>query len=190
MIRALEQRHYTLEEYEHFAETGQLGPEDHVELIEGEIVEMSPIGLRHRRIVDELIVLFAPLLTTRAAIVSIQNPLRVPPNSEPEPDCQLLRPEMKRARRQPTAQDVFLVIEVSESTLRHDRDVKMPLYASASVEELWIVDLDNNRLEVYRQPVPTERCYQSTLTLLPGDHVAPLAFPELNLAVSEILGID
>lgn len=188
MIRTLEQRHYTLEEYEQLAECGVLGPEDHIELIEGEIVSMSPIGLRHRRIVDELIVLFAPLLTKKQTILSIQNPLRVPPDSEPEPDCQLLRPEMKRARRHPSGADVFLVIEVSESTLRHDRDVKMPLYASAGVPEFWIVDLDNNRLEVYRQPVPTERRYQSVRTLLPGETIAPEAFPDLELEVAEIIG--
>lgn len=190
MIRALEQRHYTLEEYEQLAETGQLGPEDHVELIEGEIVEMAPIGGRHGMVVTRLNKLFAILAYHDHALVAIQSPMRVPPGSEPEPDCQLLQPRLLGVPRHPSPQDVFLVIEVSESTLRHDRDVKMPLYAGAGVEELWIVDLDNNRLDVYRQPLREERRYHSVEVLLPGDHVAPLAFPELKLSVSEILGID
>ncbi len=144
-------RRFTVEEYHRMAESGILTEDDKVELIHGEIIAMSPIGIRHMSCVNRLNMLLTSLFTGEA-IVSVQNPVKINHDSEPEPDLVLLRHENDfYARRAPTVEDVLLIIEVADSTLRYDQKVKLPLYAQAGVREVWIVNLEKEQVEVYTQ---------------------------------------
>jgi Uma2 family endonuclease len=142
----------TVDEYYRMAEAGILAPDARVELIEGEIVDMAPIGTRHGSAVKRLNTLLMNAVGTRG-IVAVQDPLRLSLRSEPEPDLMLLKPRTDFYRNaHPTAADVLLLIEVSDTTSRYDREVKIPLYAKHGVTEVWIVDLDYGMVRFYRQP--------------------------------------
>src|SRR4026207_1474391 len=143
---------FTVDEYYRMAEAGILDPDARLELIAGEILEMSPVGTRHVACVNRANALFVKRFGDRA-IVSVQNPLRLSNYTEPQPDIVVLKPrddyyEEKRI----VWEDALLVIEVSDTTIRRDRDLKLPLYAKAGVSELWIEDLRRNTLFVYRDP--------------------------------------
>src|SRR5690606_16285512 len=139
----------TADEYHRMAEVGLLAPDARVELIEGEIIEMAPIGKEHTSVVDQLTRLFVRAVGDDA-IVRVQGSVRLGSISEPEPDLVLLRPRTDFYRNQfANAPDILLVIEVSDTTLRYDREVKVPLYARHGVPETWIVDLPHQRLLVY-----------------------------------------
>jgi Uma2 family endonuclease len=142
----------TVDEYYRMAEVGLLAPDARVELIEGEIIDMPPIGSRHAGAMNLLNELLRRAVGGRA-IVGCQNPLRLDECSEPQPDFALLVPRQDfYSARHPTASDTLLVIEVSETTLRYDRQKKMPLYARHGIPELWIVDVEGKRMEVFRDP--------------------------------------
>jgi hypothetical protein len=175
-------RRFTIEEYERMAETGILAQDDRVELVEGEIVEMSPIGNPHAAFVANLNHLLMARVGDRVR-VWVQGPVRVPPRSKPQPDLALLRPR-SYVREGATAGDVLLVIEVAETSLPYDRTVKLRLYARAGIPEYWIVDANAETLEVYRSP-SGER-YTDHRRLARGERVAPLAFPEAALPVDAI----
>jgi Uma2 family endonuclease len=142
----------TVHEYHRMAEVGVLAPDARVELIEGEILDMAPTGKEHTSVVDRLTRLLVRAVGDDA-IVRIQGSVRLSEMSEPEPDVVLLKPQPDFYRsRFASSADMLLVIEVSASTLRYDRDVKVPLYARHGVPEAWIVDLENGRLLVYGSP--------------------------------------
>jgi Uma2 family endonuclease len=147
------QRHkLTVAQYHRMAETGVLAPDARVELLEGVIVDMAPIGSRHAATVNRLTRAFAAAVGNRA-IVSVQNPIRLGDHDEPQPDLALLRPRADYyAEATPTAADVLLVVEVAQSSAAYDREVKLPLYAQHGVPEVWLVDLDAARLHVCRAP--------------------------------------
>ena len=152
MAIQLERRRFTVDEYHRMAEAGILGEDDRVELIEGEIVYMSPIGGRHIACVNDLNGLLVPR-EGEGAIVSIQNPVRLGDHVEPEPDVTVLRwREGYRAGEMPTAADVLLLIEVADSSLNYDRQVKLRLYARALIPEVWIVNLQDRSIELYTGP--------------------------------------
>ena len=177
---------FTVDEYYRMAEAGILGPEDRVELIDGEIIQMSPIGVRHLGCVNAATALFTAAFGVRA-VISVQNPLQLNDYTEPEPDIVLLKPRKDFYRhKHPYANDALLVVEVSDTTLRYDRNVKLPRYAAAGVPEVWIENLEDDELLVYRDPVG--KIYSTTLTLHAGDSVSVLAFPETIFKVEEILG--
>jgi Uma2 family endonuclease len=177
-----ERRRFTIEEYERMAETGILTQDDRVELIEGEIVEMSPIGNPHAAFVANLNHLLVNAVGDRAR-VWVQGPVRVPPRSKPQPDLALLRPR-SYVRQGATTSDVLLVIEVSDTSLRYDRTVKLRLYARAGIPEYWIVDAKTETLEIYRSPIG-ER-YADHLRPSREERVGALAFPEVALPVASI----
>lgn len=162
------QRHrLTVERYHRMAETGVLAPDARVELIEGVIVDMAPIGSRHAAIVKRLNARLASAVGARA-IVSVQDPIRFGDRSEPQLDLALLRPrEDFYADSLPTAADALLVIEVSQATAAYDRQVKVPLYAQHGVPEVWIVDLDFSLVRFYRTP-QADRYADITATEAPG----------------------
>ncbi len=148
---------FTVDDYHRMAEAGILSADERTELIEGVIVTMAAIGSPHFVAVLLLDQLLRAAVGTRA-VVSVQGPVRLPPRSEPQPDLALLRPPVKRYRTAlPGPRDVFLLVEVSDSTLARDRDVKAPLYAKHGIPEYWLVDLDAQRVLVHRDPLPTER---------------------------------
>ncbi len=151
---ALRERLFSVEEYHALAKAGVLGDEDRVELLDGRLLVMSPIGSRHLHAVNRLTDLLAERLystSPRAARLSIQNPVRLGARSEPEPDVVLLRPDAPQDRT-PIPEDVLLVVEVADSSAEYDRQMKQPRYAAAGVVELWIVVLDEGVVEVYRHP--------------------------------------
>ena len=137
------------EDYHRMAEIGVLAPDARVELIEGEIIDMAPIGKDHTSVVDQLTRLFVRAVGDDA-IVRVQGSVRLSDFSEPEPDLVLLRPRADFYRgRYANGDDTLLVIEVSDSTLRYDRDFKVPFYARHRVPEVWIFDLQHEQLFVY-----------------------------------------
>lgn len=182
----LVRRSFTVEQYYRMAEAGILSADDRVELIEGEIVEMTPIGSRHAACVDRLTRLFVRRAGERA-VVRVQNPVRLSQRSEPQPDLALLRPRADfYAQAHPGPPDTLLVVEVAETSASYDRDVKVPLYARAGVPEVWLVDLEGRGIDIFRQPGP--QGYQDVRRVGREQRLAPQAFPDLDFAVTEIMG--
>ena len=144
----------TVGEYRAMGEHGILAPDARTELIDGEIIEMNPIGVTHAGVVDQLNRLLGRVVGDDA-IVRVQNPVEMPEHSMPQPDLALLRPRTDFYKRlQPTADDTLLAIEVADSSLRYDRDVKLPLYAAHGIPEAWLIDVNAARLTVHRDPGP------------------------------------
>ncbi len=171
-------------EYHRLGETGILTAEDRVELIDGEVVEMSPIGSAHIGAVMALTRLLVLAVGDRAH-VSPQGSVRLDANSEPQPDLALLRPRADQYRSAlPAPADIMLLVEVADSSLRFDRLVKLPLYARHGIPEVWIIDLTAGVVEVHRRP--TASGYAEAATLGRGAALRPL--PGTTLAVDDILG--
>ena len=180
-------RLFTRKEYHAMAEAEILGHWERVQLIEGEILVMSPVGSRHAAGVNMLTDEYATSgrLAGRA-IVSVQNPLDVSERSEPEPDFQLLvRRDDRYAHSAPRPQDVLLAVEVSDSTLNHDVNTKLPMYSAAGVPELWIMNLREDVIDSHSDPSP--QGYRTTRRYEPGDTIAPLAFPDVEIGVSLLI---
>ena len=168
------------------AAAGGFEPDARVELIEGDIVDMTPIGSRHAATVDVLN-RWLVIGCDRRAIIRIQGPLRIGSRSELQPDVMALRPADDFYRDQPaTAADVLLLVEVADSSLLYDRSVKMPPYARAGVPEVWIVDLTRGEIQICSEPAADG--FQRTETRGRGDELRPAAFPDLTLAVAALLG--
>lgn len=181
------QRHlFTVDDYHRMAEFGIFRPDARVELIEGEIIKMAPIGSLHSFVTAGLVEILLRRLAGRA-IVHIGDPLGIPPRSEPQPAISLLAPREDRYRdSHPEPKDVLLVIEVSEATLAFDMAIKAPVCARNSVREVWVVDARSERVHVLSQP--SEQGFQDTREARSGQSLAPVAFPDVAIAVDEILG--
>lgn len=142
----------TVAAYHRMAEIGILGITQRTELIDGRILTMAPIGSQHADWVDRLVRLFVKNLPDDYR-VRPQNPVYLDESNEPEPDIALLKPRQQPYREaHPRPEDVLLIIEVADSSLEYDRDVKLPLYAKHAIPEVWLIDVVANRLEIYRQP--------------------------------------
>jgi Uma2 family endonuclease len=179
------QHRFNVEEYYRMAETGVLRPEARVELLDGRIIDMSPIGSSHAGTVKRFIRLFNKLARDRW-VISAQDPLRLDDHSEPEPDFMLLKPSPDDyTSRHPKPDEVFLLVEVADASLDYDRDEKIPAYGHAGVAEVWIVNLRDQSLEIYREPHFTG--YGSKTVLRAGDQVSPQAFPDAVVDVGELL---
>lgn len=177
---------FTVAEYHQLIETGVLGEDDRVELIGGDLVMMSPICSEHAGQVNWLTGLLLQATIGRA-VVAVQNPVRLDDYSEPQPDLALLCPREDYYRRSnPTPAEVLLLIEVADTSADYDRDVKMRAYARAGIVEAWLVDLTAGWIEVYREPSPAG--YKLLRKALPGESVSPLAFPDVTIAVSDVIG--
>ena len=184
-MSAQTQHRFSVEDYYRMAETGVLRPGKRVELLDGKIIDMSPIGPLHGGLVNRLSRLFNQLSKGRW-LVSAQNPLRLDDHSEPEPDVMLLKPAADDyTSRHPQPKDVFLLIEVADSTLEYDREEKLPAYGRAGIAEVWIVNLQAAAIEVYREPHFTG--YGNKTVLRAGDQARPLAFPDTAVDVAELL---
>lgn len=180
-------RRFTVDEYDRMVEVGILTEADRVELVHGEIVKMTPSGRRHSTCVSALLALFITRLGSRVVVWS-HGSVPLPPYSQPEPDVLLLRPraDFYRDADVIAAADALLVVEVAETSLRYDREVKVPLYAAAGIRETWVVDLEREAVEVYRGP--TTGGYRTTRRIPRGTAFSPEAFPDLSLTVSDIVG--
>ena len=191
-VEGLPLRRFTLDEYHSLIETGFFDEDERVELLEGVLVSMSPIYPAHANAVDLLLIVFSSLLARGGMRLRVQSPISmVESDSEPEPDL-ILTKDMGSAfaERHPSPSEVFLLVEVSQSSLSIDRSKKGALYAQAGITEYWIWNLADDVLEVYRDPhKPTsgEALYQTKLTFGQGMSVAPLAFPDFEVAVDDLL---
>ncbi|MFD3005024.1 Uma2 family endonuclease [Thermus tengchongensis] len=144
---------FTAEDFHRMHEAGILPEDARVELVRGEIFTMSPVGKRHMAAVKRLMDLLFPLQQARKALLQVQDPLRLSPENEPQPDLALLayREDFYRDKV-PEARDALLVVEVADTSLDYDLNVKVPLYARAGVPEVWVVDLARDRVHVFRRP--------------------------------------
>ena len=166
---------FTVTEYHRMAETGMLAPDARVELIEGEIIDMPPIGSPHAGTVGFLGKRFEQAAGDYA-FVFVQNPIFLDMHDEPQPDLMLLRPRPDFYRSShPTPADVFLIVEVSDSSLAYDTQIKLPLYSRHGVPEVWLADLPNRRFIVHRTPTPAG--FQDVQTLIDLSAVTPLLLP-------------
>lgn len=184
-VREFPRRHpISSQEYLRMAEAGVFDPEARLELIEGDIVEMAPIGPPHAGTVTRLTRLLVRLVEDRA-IVSIQSPVIVSDRSVPQPDLAVLvaRPD-DYSKAHPQTADILLAIEVSDTTLAFDKGLKADVYARAGIRELWVLDVNRREVVVHRQP---ERDgYLRILTLSGEASVSPIALPSVSLTVDEL----
>jgi Uma2 family endonuclease len=187
MAVTLRRRRFTLDEYHRMGEAGILGEDDRVELIEGEIVEMTPIGSRHASTVARIQHFFSRRLGDRA-IVWTQNPLILRALvSEPQPDVILLAPRTDFYESgHPEPPDVRLLIEVADSSLLYDRRTKIPLYARAGVPEVWLANVDAHGVDLHRRP--SSGGYADVRSPDRGAPFSPLAFPDIVVTVADLLG--
>ena len=177
---------FTVREYNLMAKTGILQGGDRLELIEGEIVEMSPVGTNHATCVRRLNQLFNRLPEDRV-LVDVQNPIELSDRTEPQPDVVLLEPRPDYYQSQhPTASAVLLLVEVSDSTVDFDRKVKIPIYARSQIQEVWLVALVEECIEVYRQP--TANGYSLVEKFGRGRQLSPSAFPDFDVSVDFVIG--
>jgi Uma2 family endonuclease len=186
MVTSNPKKHLTnLDEWRRLGEANIFPPESRVELIEGEIFEMSPVGTNHAGHVVQLINFFVPKVIGKA-LVNAQNPLQLGDLSEPEPDFMLLKsnPDFYSTRH-PNASDVLLLIEVADSSLSFDQTQKLRLYALHNVPEYWLLNLNDNCLEVYRDPFG--ETYAEKTTLRVGNTVTLSQLPEITVNVVDIL---
>jgi Uma2 family endonuclease len=176
-------RQLTSTEYYGMIESGIIREGERVELILGQIFTMAAKGTRHTvsttRLITEL-----PMLIQRRAIVRCQDPISLPNNSEPEPDIVIARLRSDEyVNTHPSPEDIILVIEVADSSIKFDRDTKAPLYAAAGISEYWIVNLIDNRLEIYRQPEGS--IYASIQIVTPPQTIVLPQFPEIVVQIGD-----
>jgi Uma2 family endonuclease len=174
----------TVDRYQKMVAAGVLTPSDRVELIEGEILDMAPIGTRHAsvtgRLVKRLVLSLGEAATVRAA-----NPIDLGSYSEPEPDLLVLKPRTDDyMRAHPQAQDVLLLIEVADTSLAFDQGAKRELYARFGVSEYWVVDLNDQRIFAYF--APAQGAFQRHREYLIDETISPQVFPDVKFAVREL----
>jgi Uma2 family endonuclease len=183
-VVAATRRRFTRSEYYRMAEFGILREHDRVELIKGEIVEMSPPGRLHRAFAGNLNQLLAARLVDRA-VVWMQNPIVLSGDTEPQPDLAVLRRRSPSYReREADADDVLLLIEVADSSLAYDRTTKLRLYAEAGIPEYWIVDCTAESVEVYRDP--SGESYRDVIRASAPATLRLQAFPDVEVTLAEI----
>ncbi len=176
---------FKVDDYYKMIELGMLRDYEKAEIIEGELIKKMTIGDRHAAVVNRLNKLFSRSVDDEI-LVSVQNPVRLSDYNEPEPDVTLADLRMYDGRRHPQPAEVILIVEVSDSTLKYDRDVKLSLYAEAEIPEVWIVNLVNNIVEVHQKP--SVGIYQLAKIFKSGETLLSEVLPELSIAVDEILG--
>ncbi len=182
--REVTRRRFTVHEYHRMGEVGILHEDDRVELIDGEIVEMSPIGGRHVSCVGR----FARALTLFVGeryLVNSQSPVRIDEGREPQPDVAVVR-DRDYGRSLPGPEDVLLVVEVADTSLAYDRDVKLPLYAGAGIPEVWIADLSKETVQRYTNHSGDD--YRRIEIAHRGETIGSTALPGLSVSVDEVLG--
>ncbi|HEY2381071.1 MAG TPA: Uma2 family endonuclease [Terriglobia bacterium] len=185
LMSKINKRLFSVDEYMRMAEAGILSPVERVELIQGEILVMSPIGPRHQAVIDRGTQTWVQILGGRA-IVRGQGPAVLDRFAAPQPDLALLRPrEDFYLHKHPGIDDIFLIIEVSDSSLEYDTTVKQALYAILKIQEYWVADLQNNRLLAYSDPQGD--AYRTIREYHRGDSLAPLLLPDCRISVDVFL---
>jgi Uma2 family endonuclease len=177
---------WTVDDYHRMSELGILSPTERTELIAGQITLMVAKGNLHILAVRLLTRTLKTKLIDRPVLVSIQEPVQLDNSSEPEPDLAIVRGNMfDYAQRHPLPAEIHLIVEVADSTLKYDCQVKDKLYAKANIPDYWVVDLKNRQVHVFRNPTPTG--YASQLILAESQTVSPLAFSDVIIPIASIL---
>ncbi len=181
-------RLFTVDEYYRMGDIGIIEPEERTELIEGVIYQMAPIGNHHSYIVNKLNEIFVRQYA-HLAQVSPQNPVRFNNRSEPQPDLVLVkRNDPKYSKQHPAPEDVMLIVEVSGSSLTFDHKTKLPLYAKAGIPELWIVDIEKQKVEKYTDPYSTQ--YRGKVVYSSNDKISINAFSDIAIHLNGIFPIS
>ncbi len=180
------QKHLTnLVEWQKIGEANIFPPESRLELINGEILEMTPIGSRHASHLKRINRLFSDFIDD-SALIAVQDPVQLGDLSQPKPDFMLLRPSIDfYYENHPTANDVYLLIEIAESSLKYDRNLKLRLYALHKIPEYWLLNVNDSCLEVYRQP--ENGLYAEKTTLRAGDKITLSRLNQVNIKIADIL---
>jgi Uma2 family endonuclease len=180
-------KYWTVQEYHQMSDLGILDPSQRTELIAGQIVLMTAKGTPHVLTLRLLATALENVLVDRSAVfISTQDPIRLDNFSEPETDLAIVKGSiLDYNQAHPGAEDIDLVIEVADSTLKQDCEVKDKLYARSSIAEYWVIDIKNRQVRIFRDPTPTG--YSSQLILTETHSVSPLAFPEISFAIASIL---
>ena len=166
-------------------EAGIFNEDDRLELIDGDLIDMAPIGTRHAYAVNLLNRFFTKQVSDEK-LVCIQNPVQLGSYGEPEPDVAIVvNREYAKAEQHPQPQDVLLLIEVAETSLDHDRDRKIPFYARYEIPEVWIVDLEGQRVEIYLEPLKIEKTYREVTSLVEGK-VTAMGVPEVEIVIADL----
>jgi Uma2 family endonuclease len=178
-------KYWTVQEYDRMSQMGILDSDERTELIAGQIVIMTAKGTPHV-LTLQLIASSLQVQLNNAALIRTQDPIRLDDFSDPEPDLAIVKGNMfDYADRHPCPEDVYLVVEVADSTLKKDCEVKDKLYARANIPDYWVIDLPNRQVHIFRIPTPTG--YASHTILSESQTVSPLAFPSIVLPISSIL---
>ncbi|MBA3634703.1 MAG: Uma2 family endonuclease [Acidobacteria bacterium] len=175
---------FSVDEYYKMIELGMLKDYEKAEIIEGELIQKMPIGNRHAFIVDVLAEFLIKNVPDKIR-VRVQNPVRISDYDEPEPDITLADLTKYDGKRHPRSSEVLLIVEVSDSTLKYDRDTKLSLYAEAEIPEVWIVNLKNDIIEVHQKP--SSGIYQLAQIFKRGEILQSEILPNLKLEVDKIL---
>ena len=183
MTAATDLRSLSVQDYHRMVDVGILAADERVELIEGQLYTMAAKGTAHSAAVTRIDRVLSRLLAGRA-LLRFQDPVQLSDFSEPEPDVAVVQLNpLDYEDHHPTPAEIFWLIEVADSTLRRDRDLKVPVYGRAGIAEYWILDVQERCLYVFRQPEAGG--YGMEQTLYEGDTVAPLAFPDCEIALRE-----
>jgi Uma2 family endonuclease len=185
-VAILDTYRFDVDSYEKLFNAGIIGEDDRVELLNGEIIVMSPTGFRHTNTVNMLNELLVAEARGRY-LVSPQNPFRLDEHSMLEPDLALVDRSVLRQTRHAEPHEILLAIEVADSSLSYDTGTKLHAYARAGIPEIWIVDLTNDQILAYREPDTVTANYRSTFVVTMGHSISPLAFPDLLIAVDQII---
>ena len=183
-------RRLKVSEYQRMGEKGILSEDEHIELIDGVIIQMSPKGTKHTACIRKLTNLL-PRLLYGQALVSIQDPIILNDDTEPEPDVAVVKPhDDAYVKKHPRPDDVLFLIEAADTSLEYDKEIKLPRYAASGIEEVWIVNLVDNIIEVYREPLVLAdgtAGYRTRTDFVKGDTLTPQAVPSLQIAVDDVL---
>ncbi|NJN30020.1 MAG: Uma2 family endonuclease [Synechococcales cyanobacterium RM1_1_8] len=184
---ALQTRFISVQDYHRMIEAEIFGPEERIELLLGQLIPMAAKGSPHSAAVARARDLFDDQLTRQQAQIRLQEPVILQDHSEPEPDLALVKPDPNYYEAQhPQASDVFLIMEVADSSLTYDREIKSLAYAKAGIQDYWVLNLKGRKLHIYRNP--SESGYGSELILAAGERIMPLAFGDCAIAVLAMLG--
>lgn len=182
----IQRKTFCVDEYYRMAEAGLFSQNERVELITGDIIKMVPIGSYHASQVNRFNQFFVRNVGDKA-IVRVQNPVHIDEHSEPEPDIALVQPRPDfYATYHPEPKDVLLIIEVADTSLDYDREIKLPVYAKAGIQEVWIVNLQDECVEVYSEP--DEHGYEMIRKFHRGKTLTSEMFPDVSISVEEIFG--
>ena len=175
---------FTTEDFYRLYETGLLDAKDRIELLNGELIIMHAIGYRHAQAVTNLTAYLGEQ-ARRRYMISPQNPVELERYSAPQPDLTLVPWSRRNSKRHPTPAEVFLIVEVADSSLHYDREDKLRAYAATGIREFWLLNLQDDTLEIYRQPEGP--AYREQITIPADGTASPLAFPDVTIALPEIL---